>query len=69
MSRTELLEWIAILIAIVSLWPLILGVRSLWYYAWLVIVLAAMVKVFLNRVARLRRAVPPPGAKNKGNGR
>ena len=68
MSRTELLEWIAILIAIVSLWPLILGVRSLWYYAWLVIVLAAMVKIFLNRVARLRRVVPPSRKETKGDG-
>ena len=68
MTRTELWEWIALLIAIASLWPVILGYRALWYYGWLVLVLGAMIKVFLNRSARLRRAARPPRDQESGKG-
>ena len=68
MSRTELLEWVAILVAVVSLWPALLGFRPLWYYAWLLVVMAAMVKILLNRAARIRRAVKPPDDSARGPG-
>ena len=56
MSRLILLEWIIIVIALLSLWPVILGHNSLWYSIYLFVVMLALVWVTRNRVVRTREA-------------
>jgi hypothetical protein len=50
------LESALILIAVVSLWPLITGTDSFLYRVWLVIILGLMVWVAQRRLARIRAA-------------
>jgi hypothetical protein len=56
MARLEKTESILIVIALLSLWPVLLGYRAIWYRAWLVGVLAFMVWVAIRRLERVREA-------------
>jgi len=58
MSRAEQLEWVLILLALVSLWPYVFGYRPLWYRVLLLGVLAVMVWVAVRRWRRLRSRFP-----------
>jgi len=58
MSRAEQLEWVLILLALVSLWPYVFGYRPLWYRVLLLGVLAVMVWVAVRRWRRLRNRFP-----------
>jgi len=51
----QIIEWILILLALLSLWPWILGYRPGWYRVVLVAALAAMVAVAVRRIGRVRR--------------
>jgi hypothetical protein len=57
MSRTEIAESVLIVIALVSLWPLLAGHRSLAYSVWLLVVLASMLWVAVRRLRRTREAI------------
>ena len=50
------IETALILVALGSLWPLILGYGAWWYRGWLVVVLGVMVWVAARRLARIRAA-------------
>ena len=72
MSRTELIEWIAMVVAVVAIWPISFGYLGAWpawlrlaYYA---VLLGAMVKILLNRAARIRRAIQRPRDDEPGRG-
>jgi hypothetical protein len=52
----QIIEWALIFLALLGLWPWILGYRATWSRALLAVALAAMVWVFLRRVNRIRRA-------------
>ena len=52
----HLLESVLILVALASLWPLLLGHDSAWYRLWLLGVLAMMVWVAQRRLRRVRAA-------------
>jgi hypothetical protein len=54
MTRLVLLEWIIIAIALLSLWPVIIGYSLLWYKLYLLVVLGALIWVTRNRLARIR---------------
>jgi hypothetical protein len=54
MKRLELLEWIVIIIALVSLWPVVIGYSPIWYKLYLVVVLGALIWVTRNRLHRIR---------------
>ncbi|MBN1459699.1 MAG: hypothetical protein JXA57_09175 [Armatimonadetes bacterium] len=57
MKKTlEKLETVLILVALVSLWPLLIEYRALWYRGWLIVVLAMMVWVAIRRLGRTRAA-------------
>ncbi len=45
-----------IIIALVSLWPYIVGYRPLWYQVWLGVVLGLMLWVAMRRLSRVRAA-------------
>jgi cytochrome c-type biogenesis protein CcmH/NrfF len=52
------LESVLILVALVSLWPLLTRYGALWWYrVWLVVVLGLMVWVARRRIARTHAAV------------
>lgn len=50
------LESALIIVALVSLWPLVAGYDTFWYRAWLVVVLGLMVWVATRRLRRIRAA-------------
>jgi predicted membrane metal-binding protein len=52
----QIIEWILIFLALLSLWPWILGYRAPWYRGLLIVALAAMVWVAVRRITRVRRA-------------
>ena len=56
MSRVEVLESALIILALASLWPVVLGYRAVWYELWLVVVVGAMAWVAVRRVRRIRAA-------------
>ena len=56
MKRLIIIEWIIILLALVSLWPVIIGDQPGWYYGILVAVLLALIWVTRNRVLRTQKA-------------
>ena len=61
-KATHILESVLIVIALVSLWPLIwpgpmfVDPKGLWYRVWLVLMLGAMAWVASRRLARVRAA-------------
>jgi hypothetical protein len=55
MKRGEIIEWVLILLALVSLWPWVFGYRPGWYRLVLVAALAAMIWVARRRIGRVRR--------------
>jgi hypothetical protein len=57
MSRTEIIESVLIVVALVSLWPLLAKYRSPGYSIWLLIVLAIMAWVAVRRLRRIRQAI------------
>jgi len=57
MAGVDKLESGLILVALVSLWPLLTGYGALWYRIWLVVVLGIMVWVARRRIIRIRAAV------------
>jgi len=58
MRWVEIIEWIVIFAALVSLWPVAFKQpRPDWYQGYLVVVLAAMAVLALLRIRRVRRAL------------
>ena len=56
MTRTGVIvEWILVFLALLGLWPWILGYREPWYRLVLVVVLIAMIWVAVRRISRIRR--------------
>jgi hypothetical protein len=55
MKRGEIVEWVLILLAVLALWPLILGYQTAWSRLVMVAALAAMIWVLVRRVGRVRR--------------
>jgi hypothetical protein len=56
MSRPEIIESALIVVALVSLWPMLAGHRSVSYSVWLLICLALMGWVAVRRLRRIREA-------------
>jgi membrane protein implicated in regulation of membrane protease activity len=56
MSRDEIFESVLIVIALLSLWPVVLGYRGLWYDIWLLAALGLMAWVAARRIRRVREA-------------
>ena len=56
MRRTDRLESVLIVIALGSLWPVILGYHAVWYRFWIFAVLGMMGWVALRRLRRIRAA-------------
>jgi membrane protein implicated in regulation of membrane protease activity len=56
MHRGEWAEWLVMLAALASLWPVLFGHPPAWYRLVLAAALAAMVVVTLRRVRRAREA-------------
>ncbi len=56
MKWLESVETVLIVVALVSLWPLLTGFNAAWYQIWLAAVLAAMVWVAVRRFRRIREA-------------
>jgi fatty acid desaturase len=52
----ESIETVLIVVALVSLWPLLFRFNAAWYWVWLTAVLAAMVWVTVRRLRRIREA-------------
>ena len=52
----HLLESVLIVVALASLWPLLLGYYPLWYRLWLLAVLGMMIWVTRRRLQRVRAA-------------
>ncbi|MFB3883315.1 MAG: hypothetical protein ACE149_18770 [Armatimonadota bacterium] len=55
--RMQIFESALIVLALVSLWPLLWEYKPLWYRVWLVAMLGAMVWLASRRIARTRSAV------------
>jgi len=55
-KKRELVETVLIVVALVSLWPLLLEYKAAWYQVWLVAMLGAMVWVAARRIGRTRQA-------------
>jgi membrane protein implicated in regulation of membrane protease activity len=55
-KRLESVETVLIVVALVSLWPLLLRFSAPWYQLWLAAVLGAMVWVAVRRFRRIREA-------------
>jgi len=51
-----IVESALIVIALVSLWPMLWDYKPMWYRVWLVLMLGAMAWVASRRVARVRAA-------------
>jgi hypothetical protein len=56
MSRREITESALIVVALVSLWPMLAGHRSVPYSVWLLVCLALMGWVAVRRLRRIREA-------------
>ena len=56
MKKRELVETVLIVVALISLWPLLLEYKAAWYQVWLVAMLGAMVWVAARRIGRTRQA-------------
>jgi uncharacterized membrane protein YjgN (DUF898 family) len=56
MTGVEIFESVLIVIALVSLWPLAAGHRSVAYSVWLLLMLATMLWVAARRLRRIREA-------------
>ncbi len=56
MKKLERVETALIVVALVSLWPLLWEYGALWYRLWLVAVLGAMAWVAVRRLGRVRAA-------------
>ena len=56
-NKVEIIEWLVIFIALVSLAPFGFHYHAPWYLAYLTVVMIAMVVVLGNRVRRLRGAL------------
>jgi len=56
MPRLVLLEWAIIFVALVSLWPVVMGYHATWYRVYLVVIMVALLWVTRNRLARTRQA-------------
>ena len=56
MGRVEKIESALIVVELLSLWPVVLGYRALWYSLWLVGVVGFMVWVAVRRFGRIRAA-------------
>jgi hypothetical protein len=54
--RLESVETVLIVVALISLWPLLLRFSAPWYQVWLAVVLGAMVWVAVRRFRRIRDA-------------
>lgn len=58
MRWVEIIEWIVIFVALVSLWPVAFKQpRPDWYQGYLVGVVVVMAVVALSRIRRMRRAL------------
>jgi len=55
-KKLEQVETILIVVALVSLWPLLAEYKALWYRLWLVAMLGAMAWVAMRRLGRTREA-------------
>ena len=55
-KRFEIIEAVLIVVALVSLWPVLLGYHAGWYRAWLVVVLGFMVWMTIRRMGRTKAA-------------
>ena len=55
-KKLERVETVLIMVALVSLWPLLLEYKAAWYQVWLVGMLGAMVWVAARRIGRTREA-------------
>ena len=55
-KRFEKIEAILILVALVSLWPILLNYHATWYRVWLFVVLGFMVWMTIRRLGRIRAA-------------
>ena len=56
MKTLERVETVLIVVALVSLWPLLIEYGAVWYRVWLVAMLGAMVWVAARRLRRTREA-------------
>jgi hypothetical protein len=56
MRRAVIAESVLIVVALISLWPLLAGYRPPWYRIWLLLMLAAMAWVAVRRLRRVRAA-------------
>ena len=56
MKHLVLWEWLIILLALASLWPVVLRYDALWYKIYLVIIMLALLVVTRNRFLRTRDA-------------
>ena len=56
MRRIEILESVLIVVALASLWPLLVGFHHPVYSLWLCVMLGAMVWVAVRRLRRIRAA-------------
>lgn len=54
--RFEKLEMVLIIVALVSLWPIIIGYHAWWYRGWLVVVLGFMIWMTIRRLGRISAA-------------
>jgi len=52
----QIIESVLIVVALVSLWPMLWDYRPMWYRVWLVLMLGAMAWVAQRRLARVRAA-------------
>ncbi len=55
-KRFEKVEAVLIIVALLSLWPVLLGYRAWWYRGWLVVVLGFMVWMTIRRMNRIKAA-------------
>lgn len=56
MNKLIVIEWAIIILALVSLWPMVAGYHAIWYRIYLVVIMLALFWVTRNRLARTRQA-------------
>ncbi|NIM06278.1 MAG: hypothetical protein GTO55_07840 [Armatimonadetes bacterium] len=56
MSRVVLIEWIIIIVGLISIWPIIAGYHAIWYSIYLFVVMLALIWVTRSRLRRIRQA-------------